>query len=109
MFVDRWIYDLERTLRSRLDTLADRLDCGDALVEQQAANEAEDILTLLYGPAKSESREERQHSIEQELAKSGLPPARIKALAKRESRFTGRAAGRPRELGPNAIRALILR
>lgn len=106
--MDRWVYDLERTLRSRLDTLADRLDCEDAQVEQQAEKEADDILSLLYGPVKSESREERQRSIEQELVKSGLPPARIKALAKRESRFTGRAAGRPRELGPNAIRALTL-
>ena len=109
IFADRWAYDLERTLRSRLDALVDRLDCEDAQVRQQAEKEADDILSLLYGPVKSESREERQRSIEEALVKSGLPPARIRALARRESRFTGRAAGRPRELGPSAVRALTLR
>lgn len=107
-FMDQWVYNLDRILRSRLDALVPDLTCGDEKVEQRADTEASEILSLLYGPVEPESQEERRHAIEQSLAKSGLPPERVQAMAKRESRFTGRAAGRPRELGPDAIRALIL-
>jgi hypothetical protein len=108
-FINRWLYDVERVLTSRLESLKDDLRSDDAGLREQAAQQADEITDWLYPPPPPLSPEEQVHRVEAAIADKSLSAKERLAAASRAARSTGRSKGRPRdETSQTAIRALGL-
>ena len=106
-FLNYWLYDIDRKLRSLLEPVwPDFADDDDPTFLPE--EEATQVRSWLNLPAESKSREERQIELEQDFRNHGYSPAEALRKAALESRSTGRVPGRPKVLGPYAIRAFFL-
>jgi hypothetical protein len=108
-FINDWLYDMGRALKDRLDTLKDDLRSDDEHIQQQATQEATEILGWLYPPAKPLSQEQQLQRVAAALRNEALSPEDRLTAVKFAGRSTGRTVGRPRtETAQHAIRALTL-
>ena len=108
-FINRWLYDVERMLASRLESLKDDLRSDDASLREQAAQEAAKIMDWLYPPSPPLSAEEQSNRVETAMADRSLSVKARLGAVRRAVRSTGRSKGRPRdETSQQAIRALAL-
>jgi hypothetical protein len=108
-FVNRWLYDIQRVLEDRLETLKDDLRSDDEPIAERAANRASEILDWLYPPLPPLSQEEQLERISAAISNDKLPIEQKLAAVRRAGRSTRLRRGRPRDKTSQlAIRALSL-
>ena len=108
-FINRWLYDIQRVLEVRLETLKDDLRSHDDATAKRAEDEADKILDWLYRPLPPLSKEEQLERVKTAITDDRLSPEQRLAAALRLGRSTRHRRGRPRdETSQLAIRALTL-
>ena len=108
-FINRWLYDIQRTLELRLETLKEDLHSDDEATARHAEDEAIKILDWLYRPLPPLSKEEQLERVKTAITDEKLSAEQKLAAALRLGRSTHRRRGRPRdETSQYAIRALTL-
>jgi plasmid stabilization system protein ParE len=108
-FVEHWLYDIERILKSRQNELRENLPSADKEAAKRAMSEIEKIESWLKPSTESEAAKEKLQRIRAVLEDgSDSPEKRLQAIHDL-SRSARKTRGRPRDkTGPYAIRALTL-
>jgi len=108
-FIDKWLYDIDHTLRIQLEALRDQLDSQDQHTREYAANQVREILDWLYQPPGPLPDDEKWRRTRDALHDESKSLKERLAAARRVARSTGRPRGRPRtDTAQHAIRALSL-
>jgi ssDNA-binding Zn-finger/Zn-ribbon topoisomerase 1 len=100
-FIDRFVYDIRGKLESALDAAAEENS-------PESVAQAEKILSFLFGRSAPFTDDERcRHAME--IARdTSLPPSQRKVAMRRALESSNKRAGRPKEKGPDAIRAFTI-
>ena len=106
-----WANDIEGRLWTRLDDLKDDLRSDDLDVREPAEAKAEELLSWLFPPFTEEGiaemKTERIKHFDEMLRQQGFPETARQKMVKQLT-LSVRERGRPRERGPEAVRALAL-
>lgn len=108
-FINHWLYDADRFLRNRLESLKDDLTSDDSELQSQAAKEADEILDWLLPPMPALTAIEKVDKASWIRQQENISEEDKEIAIARVLSSTGRRRGRPRDTSSQfAIRALGL-